>query len=102
LRNAQRLKHKVNGKKMLPCFTNISAEILLYISGYGFYVMCHILAHFCQVLHSLFLSKIICTNAALLWRQKVGEKATWCQFHQHFIHSFCAKIFSPKNYNPKL
>jgi hypothetical protein len=25
-----------------------------------------------------------------------------CQFHQHFISSFCAKILLPKNYKPKL
>ncbi len=25
-----------------------------------------------------------------------------CQFHQHFMSSFCAKILSPKNYKPKL
>ncbi len=27
---------------------------------------------------------------------------TRCQFHQHFMSSFCAKILSPKNYKPKL
>ncbi len=26
----------------------------------------------------------------------------WCQFHQHFVSSFCAKVLSPKNYKPKL
>ena len=26
----------------------------------------------------------------------------WCQFHQHFMSSFCAKILSPKNYKAKL
>jgi hypothetical protein len=25
-----------------------------------------------------------------------------CQFHQHFMSSFCAKTLSPKNYKPKL
>ncbi len=25
-----------------------------------------------------------------------------CQFHQHFMSSFCAKILSPKSYKPKL
>jgi hypothetical protein len=27
--------------------------------------------------------------------------ATWCQFHQHFKSSFCAKSLLPKNYKPK-
>ena len=31
---------------------------------------------------------------------EVGGKnglRTWCQFHQHFMSRFCAKILSPKN-----
>jgi hypothetical protein len=36
------------------------------------------------------------TNGKL---QNISEKrsATWCQFHQHFMSSFCAKLLSFKN-----
>ncbi len=37
------------------------------------------------------LQNIYCTHAA-----------TWWQFHQHFMSSFCVKILSPRNYKPKL
>jgi len=30
------------------------------------------------------------------------ELTSWCQFHQHFMSSLCAKILLPKNYKPKL
>ncbi len=30
------------------------------------------------------------------------DTPTRCQFHQHFMSSFCAKILSPKKYKPKL
>jgi hypothetical protein len=33
-------------QKMLFCFTNISAEILLNVLGYSLGAECHILAHF--------------------------------------------------------
>jgi hypothetical protein len=54
------------------------------------------------MLFPLNASKIICAKAALLWCQNVGDIDTWCQFHQHFMSSYCAKILSPKNYKAKL
>jgi hypothetical protein len=77
LHNAQSCKHKVNGVKMLFCFTNISAEILLHVLGYSFYTQHHILAHICQMLLQLKASKIISAKAALLWHQKDDEIGFW-------------------------
>jgi hypothetical protein len=57
-------------QKMLFCFTNISAEILLHILGYNFCSQHHILARFCQMLLPSKTSKIICAKTALLWCQK--------------------------------
>ncbi len=31
----------------------------------------------------------------------LSRMTSWCQFHQHFMSSFCAKILLPKNYKPK-
>jgi hypothetical protein len=59
-------------QKMLFCFTNISAEILLHILDYNFYIEHHILAHLCQMMLPLKASKIISEKAHLLWRQNVG------------------------------
>jgi hypothetical protein len=57
-------------QKMLFCFANISAKIMLHVLGYSFFIEFHILAHFCQMLLPSKPSKIICTKAALLWHQK--------------------------------
>jgi hypothetical protein len=38
---------KSMAQKMLFCFSNISAESLLHILGYGFCNVCHNLVHFC-------------------------------------------------------
>jgi hypothetical protein len=35
-------------------------------------------------------------------RKKFHNIGPWCQFHQHFMSSFCTKILLPKNYKPKL
>jgi hypothetical protein len=43
--------------KMLFCFSNISAEILLYHIGYSLCNNCFILAYFCQMLLQLKTSK---------------------------------------------
>jgi hypothetical protein len=59
--------------KMLFCFANISAEMLLHIIGYNFCTEPHILAHFLQMLVPLRASKIICAKAALLCHQNVDE-----------------------------
>jgi hypothetical protein len=53
-------------QKMLLCFANISAEILLHILGYSFCTEHHILVHFCLMLLPLKASKITCAKAALL------------------------------------
>jgi hypothetical protein len=55
-------------QKMLFCFTNISAEILINFLGYSFCTESHILAHFCQMLLPLKESKIAYAKLALLWR----------------------------------
>jgi hypothetical protein len=34
---------------ILFCFNNISDKNLLHVFGYGFYIECHIMAHFCKV-----------------------------------------------------
>jgi hypothetical protein len=47
---------------MLFCFTSISAEILLHILGYSFFIEHHILAGFCQMLLPLKASNIICNK----------------------------------------
>jgi len=39
---------------------------------------------------------------SLCRKQKVLEIESRCQFHQHFMSSFCAKILLPRNYKPKL
>jgi hypothetical protein len=57
-------------QKMLLCFTNIYAIILLFILGHGYCDERHILAHFFQTLLPLKASEIIFTKAALLWYQK--------------------------------
>jgi hypothetical protein len=61
-------------QKMLICFTDISAEILLHILGYSFCTECHILAHFfaecsCHEKHRKLSAEIlICFGA-----KNVGE-----------------------------
>jgi len=60
-------------QKMVLCFTNLSAEILLHIL---INILCpehHILAHFCQMLLPLKTLEIICAKAALLWCYNVDE-----------------------------
>ncbi len=57
-------------QKMLFCFTNISAEILLHILSFSFCTERHPLAQFCQMWLRLNTSKIICAKAALLWYRK--------------------------------
>jgi len=61
---------KNNAVKDAFHFTNISAQILLHISGYSFCTKCHILAHFSQLLLPTKISKIIFAKVALLWHQK--------------------------------
>jgi hypothetical protein len=70
LQNAQLHQNKVNGKIMLFCFTNLSAEILLHNVSYSFCTEHHILVHFSQMLQSLKALKIMCTKADLLYQQK--------------------------------
>jgi hypothetical protein len=48
---------KLIAQKMLLCFTNISAEILLHILDYNFYIERHILAQLCQLMLPLKTSK---------------------------------------------
>jgi hypothetical protein len=55
---------------MLFCFTNISADIFLQISGYSICAKHHILLHSSQMLLTLKALKIIGTKAALLLHQK--------------------------------
>jgi len=45
-----------------------------------------------------------CTNALVQksFLKNVGEIDTCSQFHQHFMSSFCADIFVPKNYKAKM
>jgi len=50
-------------QKMLFCFTNISAEILLHILGYSFCAKGHILVHFCQMLLLFKALKIACAKS---------------------------------------
>jgi hypothetical protein len=57
-------------QKIMFCFANISAEILLHVLSYTLCAYCHILAHVCQNAVTIYTSKIICAKAALLWRQK--------------------------------
>jgi hypothetical protein len=43
------------------------------------------------------------TQTDLLKNQEFkGSNPPWCQFHQHFMSSFCAKIFLPKITNPNV
>jgi hypothetical protein len=58
--------------KMLFCFTNIFAEILFHVLGYGFCTQQHILSHFFQMLLQLNVQKLISIKAALLFCQKCG------------------------------
>ncbi len=51
---------------MLFCFTNISAEILLYVLGYSFGTKHHILAFVCQMLLPLKALKIKIGNMLCL------------------------------------
>ncbi len=50
---------------------------------------------------AIFLSGFT-TQGVLNKDPAVWLDATRCQFHKHFMSSFCAKILSPKNYKPKL
>jgi hypothetical protein len=59
-------------QKMLFCFTNISVQILLHILYRSFCTERHILANVCQNGAVIKASKIICTIADLLLRQKCG------------------------------
>jgi hypothetical protein len=68
--NAQRDERKVKATKMLFCFINICAQILLNILGYSFCAVHHILVQHCQMLLPQKASKMICAKAPLLLRQK--------------------------------
>jgi hypothetical protein len=88
---------------MLYDFNKISAKVLLYILGYSFGTERHTLAHFLPnavAIKSIknYLRKS-CSSLAL---KSVGKIDPWCQCHQPFMSSFCAKILLPKNYKPKL
>ncbi len=54
---------------MLSCSTKLCTEILLLILGYSFCTQHYILVNFCQMLLPEKASKIMCTEAALLWYQ---------------------------------
>jgi hypothetical protein len=65
-------------QKMLFCFTNISAKILLHVLSRSFCTEHHILAHFCQMLLPLKSSEMNCAKSDLLWHQKMLMKLTPC------------------------
>jgi hypothetical protein len=48
----------------------------------------------------------LCQSGILLWRADLvifgAKMAPRCQFHQHFMSSFCTTILLANNYKPKL
>ncbi len=64
---------KQMAQKMLFCFTNISAEILLHTLGYRFNNEWCILAHFWQKALPLKGSRMLCAKDALISCQKIDE-----------------------------
>jgi hypothetical protein len=73
----KQMEHKI----LLFCFTNISAESLLYILDYKFCTEHHILVHFCQLLLPLKASKISAQKLLFIGTQNVDEidhRALFC------------------------
>jgi hypothetical protein len=60
-------------QKMLFCFNNISAGILLHVLGYSFRSKHRILAHLCQMMLPLRAAMIIISKVALLWHENVDD-----------------------------
>jgi hypothetical protein len=72
---------KVNGmkemvQKMMLCFTNINAEILLYILGYSFCTEHHVLPHFFKCAIAVKHSKIYLRKSCSALVQKMLIKLT--------------------------
>ena len=55
---------------MLLCFANISDENMLHVLSNSFWAKQHFLTQFCQMLMPFTASEILCSKAALIWRQK--------------------------------
>ncbi len=64
---------KQMAQKMLFCFTNIFAEILLHTLGNRFNNDYSILAHFWQTALPLKASRMLCAKDALIWCQNIYE-----------------------------
>ncbi len=83
-------------------YNNLILNILIYL----FRAACHVfifVLHRGALLYWLLVTNTLtyfCTELIRLNNPPVS--ATRCQFHQHFMSSFCAKLLSPKNYKPKL
>jgi hypothetical protein len=56
--------------KLLLCFTNMFAEILVHVIGYCYCAEHHALEKFCHLLLPSKTSEIICAKAAFMCYQK--------------------------------
>ncbi len=86
---------------MVLCFTNISAEIVLYILDYSFCAECYIMVHFDQMLlpqkhQKIFAEKFLCFGTNMF-----GEIDSYdqcykkvMQFHNKLYHLSLASLSS--------
>jgi hypothetical protein len=70
-------------QKMLLCFKNISAEVLMHILGYGLRTACHILAHLNQMLLQLKHQKFSAKKLPRFGTNNVGEIDPRGLFNRH-------------------